>query len=65
MAAGGKSRALRQKQRRKTPKGVAKKTQHLIAEGYDPKQAYGAAWGMYRAGRLTKEGKYIRKRRKK
>lgn len=39
---------------------VAKKTEHLIHEGKSPKQAYAIANSMQRAGRLTREGGYVR-----
>lgn len=41
------------------------KTKHMISEGKDPDEAYAIANAMSRAGRLTKEGHYIRSRRSK
>lgn len=50
--------------KRKTPPAVAKKAQHMMkAEGKSPREAFGAAYGMYREHRLTKEGGYKRKKR--
>jgi hypothetical protein len=46
--------------RRKAPESVRAKTEHLIHEGKTPEQAYGEAWGMHRAGRLTAKGEYKR-----
>ena len=43
---------------KKDKEAVCKKIGHLIREGKPPKQAAGAAYGMKRAGKLTKEGKY-------
>lgn len=43
---------------------INKKTEHLIHEGKDADQAYAMANSMSRAGRLTKEGGYIRARKK-
>jgi hypothetical protein len=46
--------------RGKAPPSVRAKTEHLIHEGKTPEQAYGEAWGMQRAGRLTAKGEYKR-----
>lgn len=48
-----------------TKGAIAKKTEHMIHEGKDPKQAYAIANSMERAGRLTKEGGYKRVGKKK
>jgi hypothetical protein len=44
---------------------VSKKIAVLVREGKDPKAAAGEAFGMERAGRLTKNGGYRRVGRKK
>jgi hypothetical protein len=45
-------------------KGTAKKIRHLIeVEGKPPKQAVAIALNMAREGRLTKAGRYIRKKK--
>lgn len=49
----------------KTPEGVRRKTDELIAEGDDPKQAAAIAWNMHRRGRLTKRGGHVGGRRGK
>jgi hypothetical protein len=50
----------------KKPKSrVSKKIAILVKEGKDPKAAAGEAYGMERAGRLTKSGGYRRARKGK
>jgi hypothetical protein len=44
----------------KAPPSVRKKTEVLIREGEDPRQAYATAWSMKRKNRLTKSGGYRR-----
>jgi hypothetical protein len=45
--------------------GVSKKISHLVREeGVPQKQAVAMSLSMKRAGRLTEEGRYIRKKRK-
>jgi len=53
-----KTRTVPDTMSKKDKKVVGKKIGHLIREGKSPKQAAGAAYGMERAGKLTKEGKY-------
>lgn len=45
-------------------KAVGNKIKLLRHEGKPEKQAVGEAMGMWKAGRLTTEGKYIRKGKK-
>lgn len=51
--------------RAKLPPEVFKKAAELRKEGKTKDQALGAAAGMARAGRLTKQGDYIRGNRKR
>lgn len=46
-------------------KAVGKKISHLMEEGKPQKQSVAMAMNMMREGRLTKEGGYIRKGKKK
>jgi hypothetical protein len=43
---------------KKNQKAISKKIAHLVKEGKPVKQAAGEAYGMARAGKLTKEGGY-------
>jgi hypothetical protein len=49
----------------KNPESVNIKTEELISEGDDPKQAYAIAKNMQRRGRLTKKGGHVGGRRGK
>lgn len=61
--AGSASRANRNK--RRLPEKVFKKAAYLQKhEGKDRDQAIATAASMNRSGRLTKEGKYIKTRKK-
>ncbi len=46
--------------KKKLPEQVFKKAAHLQKEGKPRNEAIGEAAGMYKSGRLTKEGGYIR-----
>ena len=54
MAGGAKSAS------RRLPRQVFVKAAHMMKEGKSREQAIGAGAGMYRSGRLTDTGKYIR-----
>jgi hypothetical protein len=50
--------------RKKLPASVHIKAAHLMKEGKTRDEAYGEATGMWEEGRLTREGKYKRGKKK-